>query len=278
MNKLLIAIALPTALAAQQNTGMAFQNAIVTGDGAGTVKVMTRYQVGRAVVGRPITALEEHHSLQVLGDGTRIESKTTDKFYRDGQGRTRVEHEDGTVLIEDPVQGARAEYKPGKTVTRSGAFSTANTQKFYFSTTTGNGDLMQAKLAAEAAMPDRQVTLVARRVATTGATADKQNADKQNAEAASKAETRKEEDLGVQILYGTAAHGTRTTITIPIGQIGNDRPINIISESWYSTDLQMLVKSVNNDPRFGENTYELTNIVPGAPDPSLFQLPADSHQ
>jgi hypothetical protein len=48
----------------------------------------------------------------------------------------------------------------------------------------------------------------------------------------------------------------------------------VVNERWYSKDLQMVVKSVNSDPRFGTTTYELTNVVQGA-DPTLFQIPGN---
>ena len=48
-----------------------------------------------------------------------------------------------------------------------------------------------------------------------------------------------------------------------------------MSERWFSSDLQMLIRSSNNDPRFGETTYQLTGILQGAQDPTLFQIPAD---
>ena len=51
--------------------------------------------------------------------------------------------------------------------------------------------------------------------------------------------------------------------------------IHVVNERWYSDDLQMLVKTVNSDPRFGDNTYEFTNVSRGEPDPALFQIPAD---
>jgi len=34
------------------------------------------------------------------------------------------------------------------------------------------------------------------------------------------------------------------------GEIGNEKPITIVSEHWYSADLQMDVKSTHSDPRF----------------------------
>ena len=81
------------------------------------------------------------------------------------------------------------------------------------------------------------------------------------------------EDLGVQNIEGVDAEGTRTITTIPAGAIGNERPIEIVYEKWYSKELQIIVKSVHNDPRYGEQTYRLTNIIRSEPDPSLFEVP-----
>jgi hypothetical protein len=36
----------------------------------------------------------------------------------------------------------------------------------------------------------------------------------------------------------------------------------------------VLVMTHHIDPRLGESSYRLTNIVRGEPDPSLFQVPA----
>ena len=82
------------------------------------------------------------------------------------------------------------------------------------------------------------------------------------------------EELGTQSIEGVDAEGTRTITTIPAGAIGNERPIEITYEKWYSRDLQLVVMSRHNDPRFGEQTYRLTNIVRSEPDPSLFTLPS----
>ena len=64
-------------------------------------------------------------------------------------------------------------------------------------------------------------------------------------------------------------------MTIPAGQIGNELPINIVSERWFSPELKVLVMSRQSDPRFGETTYRLTNISRGEPAPDLFEVPAD---
>ena len=76
-------------------------------------------------------------------------------------------------------------------------------------------------------------------------------------------------------MEGVEADGTRSTVTIPAGQIGNELPLNIVSERWFSPELKVLVLSRQSDPRFGETTYRLTNIVKQEPAAELFELPAD---
>jgi hypothetical protein len=83
------------------------------------------------------------------------------------------------------------------------------------------------------------------------------------------------ESLGKQNIEGVEAEGTRTTVTIPAGEIGNERPIEIVSERWYSPELQLVVMTRNSDPRSGETTYRLTNISRTEPAKSLFEVPAD---
>jgi len=83
------------------------------------------------------------------------------------------------------------------------------------------------------------------------------------------------EQLGKQSIEGVEAEGTRTTVTIPAGEIGNERPIEIVSERWYSPELQLVVMTRHSDPRFGETTYKLTNINRTEPAKSLFEVPGD---
>ncbi|MDT7542727.1 MAG: hypothetical protein QOE33_2631 [Acidobacteriota bacterium] len=83
-----------------------------------------------------------------------------------------------------------------------------------------------------------------------------------------------QESLGKQAIEGVQAEGSRTTVTIPAGAIGNERPIQIVSERWYSSELQAVVMTRHSDPRFGETTYRLTNISRAEPDHSLFEVPA----
>jgi hypothetical protein len=82
-------------------------------------------------------------------------------------------------------------------------------------------------------------------------------------------------DLGSQSMEGLLVTGTRTTITIPAGQIGNEKPIDIVTEVWTSPDLKTVVYSKRTDPRMGEQIFQLTNVVRSEPDPSLFTVPSD---
>jgi hypothetical protein len=83
------------------------------------------------------------------------------------------------------------------------------------------------------------------------------------------------EQLGTTFMEGVAVEGTRTTVTIPAGQIGNERPIEIVSERWFSPDLKVLVMSKQSDPRFGETTYRLTNLTRNEPPAQLFEIPPE---
>ncbi|HMV86119.1 MAG TPA: energy transducer TonB [Blastocatellia bacterium] len=86
----------------------------------------------------------------------------------------------------------------------------------------------------------------------------------------------KEESLGKQTIEGVEAEGKRKTTIIPEGAIGNERAIEIVSESWYSPELQTTVMSKRNDPTTtGETIFRMTNIRRGNPDASLFQVPSD---
>jgi hypothetical protein len=80
--------------------------------------------------------------------------------------------------------------------------------------------------------------------------------------------------LGVQTIEGVPAKGTRTTTVIPAGAVGNEQPFSIVSEEWFSADLKVLIMTKHADPRSGETTYRLMNILRAEPDASLFELPA----
>jgi hypothetical protein len=82
------------------------------------------------------------------------------------------------------------------------------------------------------------------------------------------------EPLGKQMIEGVNAEGVREVSTIDAGAIGNDRPIQVSTESWYSADLQMNVMTKHSDPRTGDESFRLTNINRAEPAAYLFQPPA----
>jgi TonB family protein len=83
------------------------------------------------------------------------------------------------------------------------------------------------------------------------------------------------EELGKQAIEGVECEGRREVTTIPAGAVGNERPIEMVNETWYSPELKMMILSKRNDPRFGESTYRVTNISRSEPDAALFQVPSE---
>jgi hypothetical protein len=240
-NRLLIAcgamLVIGSSLTGQEvRTAYGFQVLGATLSGGG-VRALDESFNSQVIKGKPFSATEERRSVQLLGNGTRIESNQSNRLYRDSEGRTRVEDMNGIVAIWDPVAGFRVELDPKTKVARRGnpALPVLNALSVGV---TFNGQVGQ--LNQPRSNPG-EVT----------------------------------ETLKPQTINGVAAQGTRVTTTIPRGQIGNDRDIAVITERWVSNDLQMLVKSLNSDPRFGDTTYELTRIVQGPQDGYLFQIPSD---
>jgi len=204
----------------------------------------------QVVKGKPFSASEERRFMQILGDGNRIETNQINKVFRDGQGRTRVEDMNGIATINDPVAGTRVELNPTAKTARitvpPPALAVLRTIEREMSINTAAGEKNATKTGGKGA-----------RGAAKGGTPEAT------------------ETLRPQLVNGVMAQGTRSTITIPRGQIGNDREIRVVTERWVSDSLQTLIKSTNSDPRFGDTTYQLTGIVEREPDAYLFQIPGD---
>jgi hypothetical protein len=80
--------------------------------------------------------------------------------------------------------------------------------------------------------------------------------------------------LGSRDFGGVKADGTQTSHTIPAGEIGNEKPIVITSERWFSPELHIVVFAKTVDPRVGETSYRLVNLKRDEPSPELFKVPA----
>jgi hypothetical protein len=207
---------------------------------------------GKLVTGAPFSATSTSTTKQTLQDGTTTINRTAQgAVYRDSQGRSRREvtftgvgplaATGGThkmIAIFDPVAGVHYMLNPDKKVA-------------YKMTPPAGADGNAAKAQAfEQKMQARQA--------------------QEEASGALKVDS-----LGTQNINGVNATGTRTTRTIAAGEIGNSAPIQIVSERWYSADLQTVVQSTRTDPRFGTTTFSLTNIQKTEPAATLFTVPAD---
>jgi len=69
--------------------------------------------------------------------------------------------------------------------------------------------------------------------------------------------------------------GTRETLTINVGVIGNSEPVVTTREFWYSSELEINLSVTRKDPREGTQTIQLINLSRDEPDPSLFRVPSD---
>lgn len=217
----------------------------------------------KTVQNAPYSAEATNESTQVLPDGNRIVHRTTTRVYRDSAGRTRKETLDDngqvvTVVLSDPTTG------------KSYVFDSRGLLQSERAVAGTSARVTAERKVTEAAAAGGQIT-VSERVAVGGGAGA--SAFYFVNGAAEKGETTKE-DLGQQTVQGVAATGTRTTTTIAAGAIGNEQPIKIVSEEWFSPELQVLVLTRHSDPRTGETTYRLSNIDRNEPAKSLFDPPA----
>jgi len=243
--------------------------------------------LGTPVQGEPYSATITNESVQTLADGNRIVQSTSGTIARDSQGRTRQDvnlpsignlsatNAPHLVVIHDPVAQTSytldltdktAQKMPtppvgpvpppgGQSPAPGGQAPPLESNVFY---------VQSGTVAASGQMPDLPPPMpplppmdgpkVLMRDAQGQATT---------------------EDLGSQTMEGVFVTGVRTTRTIPAGQIGNEKPISIVTEVWTSPDLKTVVYSKRSDPRMGEQTFRLTGITRSEPDASLFSVPAD---
>lgn len=263
---------------------VAFQYFANSGE-PGQVMLRVEATTGKTVTGKPFSATEVRRTRQTLGDGTHIDKDEKDKYFRDSDGRTRIERDNGNeVIISDPGTGATAETSNGKTkvmmmrsssvTTSSGAGAGSGAGYGFASAASGTGEKTYTVTADAPELHKEMLDkMKAEAGAASGVRVMTRDVTTRVTASAMPAEKGATEDLGDQMINGVMAHGTRSTITIPVGQIGNDREIKVVSERWFSNDLGLLIKSTNNDPRFGETTFELMDILQGAQDPTLFQMP-----
>jgi hypothetical protein len=81
--------------------------------------------------------------------------------------------------------------------------------------------------------------------------------------------------IGERRIEGLKVTGSRLEFTIDAGEVGNDQPITVRTDQWFSADLGVVVSSTHHDPMIGETTYRLEQINRAEPDAALFAVPTD---
>jgi hypothetical protein len=261
---------------------------------------------GPVVKGKPYSARSITESTQTLADGNRITQRNEALVYRDSEGRTRREQtlsDVGPFRAGEPVTMINI-YDPvaDKSYVLDPAERTAREIPQFRVAIAHDQLIQQAELAKLYDNPDnvREEGVFTAAVPAPGSLAAPAGVGTASVSVIQRVEggrdvrlyTRAErgvvvapfpegtvgayepaEDIGQQVLEGLLVKGTRITDTIPAGTIGNERRIDIVTERWYSADIDAMVLERFSDPRVGETSYRLVNVVRGEPSPDLFQVP-----
>ncbi|HKW34921.1 MAG TPA: energy transducer TonB [Candidatus Acidoferrum sp.] len=192
-----------------------------------------------AVPGLPFSARVELEMVNQLQNGTLITHKTYNLVGRDSQGRTRNEARNWIDLTTgDEPQLTRIELYDPSTRLRTNLYPLTKIARQWPLGTPG-----------PVAAPSPQ-------------------------SATAKPETTRE-NIGTDTIEGLSVRGVRVSQTYPTGSLGNDRPITVVTEHWYSEALKINLLTKRTDPRYGDRTVRVTGLVRQEPDASLFSIPED---
>ena len=202
---------------------------------------------GKVVTGAPFAATFSNETTQTLADGNVIRRNSTGSIARDSKGRTR---RDMTLPAMGPWAASGGEAPHAIII---------------------NDPVAGSQYVLE---PDHKV---ARKLPAPPDMSKMRKIRKEHFETFTSRNQNEETttSLGTQTINGVQAEGTRVTRTIAAGEIGNEKPIVITTERWYSPDLQTYVMTKRSDPRMGDSVFQLTNIQRSEPDATLFQVPSD---
>ena len=245
---------------------------------------------GKPVKGAPYAAEAITESTQALSDGNRIQRKSTASVFRDSEGRTRRDQTlaaigpwaasgeaPQTIFIDDSVAGVHYILNPKERTARK-----IMLKPLIVGDSIPTGKEGEFSVAIGAA--PRQAMRFERRIASQGGEniappppppAPNPMFFQASGTWESALPKPQTESLGKRVIEGVEADGTRNTMTIPAGQVGNELPIQVISETWFSSELQAVVMSKHNDPRMGETSYRLIGINRSEQPRALFEVPAD---
>lgn len=246
---------------------------------------------GAVVKDAPFSAEGVTETTRTLGDGTKLRQTSSSKIYRDSAGRTRREQTLGTlgrwsaegepattVVINDPVAGASYTLNEKDRTAQRISVKRLDIVEEGIQTEREFTTQVDVDVVQHAGAPAERRMVWIEQGEMTGTVQHVRETDNlvfgPRAVRFSGGETTGEgEDLGERNIGGVIAKGTRSTSTIPVGQMGNDREITVATETWYSPELQTIVLREIKDPLSGDVTYRLSNIQLGDPARWLFEVP-----
>jgi|SRR5277367_23038 len=185
-----------------------------------------------AVRGLPFSAKVELETVSQLQDGTQITHKTYNLDARDSAGRTHNETRNWINAEGEEPRLARIALYDPATKTRTDLFPLTNVARQW---------VVRATLQAA------------------------------TAPGAGKPETTREE-IGTDTMEGLAVKGVRVTQIYATGTLGNDRPLTVVTENWYSAELRINLLTKRTDPRHGVQTVRVTELKRDEPDAVLFAI------
>lgn len=229
------------------------------------------------IEGAPFSATITNETVFTLADGNRIVQSSTGTTARDSQGRTRQD------MPLPPIGNLSAADAPHL------AFIHDPVAQVFYTLNLTDKTAQKMAVVPPVSLEGNPGASASVRVVTAGAAPLPPSADAMSGPVTVPAggmffqkqivgddhDQVTTEELGSQTMEGVLVNGTRTTRTIPAGEIGNERPITVVTEVWTSPDLKTTIYSKRSDPRMGEITFRLSNLVRAEPDPSLFTVPAD---
>jgi hypothetical protein len=199
---------------------------------------------------KPYSATVKTTFVQKLADGTTITRVSTNKEARDSEGRTM--HQNSlNVPNGAPAMVSTSVFDPVSRTMTHWMSQSEQATVFHIADPKSPATNLSAQKTVPADVQS-QSAIAAR---------------------ATRIRDRQKEELGGKTIAGVYAVGTRITMTTPEGAEGNDRPITSVSETWRSPELDMILLSVNEDPRSGTRTSEVTDLDRAEPDPTIFQVP-----
>ena len=227
----------------------------------------------RVVKGAPFSAIVVIEITQTNSNNTADSRKSVSLIYRDAQGRTRrdrmpTETTDITSISErPPLLTTINDPVAGYTYTLENRVNIARRSQF-----TGQSE---QELNSLAILSQSSLSSAQNRGSTQMLSVPPNSNSKQKLSVDIKASPSEatRELLGQREIEGFNAEGTRLTMTIPPGVIGNEQPLLTSVERWYSPELKVVLLIERSDPRFGRITWRLSGIQRGAPAPAQFKVP-----